>query len=39
VGRFLYIVRQKGCLKLSDYRETHKLYKRGANYNVKGLRK
>jgi hypothetical protein len=33
------MVRQKGYLGLSNYRETHKPYKRGINYNIKRLRK
>jgi hypothetical protein len=33
------MVRRKGYLGLSNYRETYKPYKRGVNYNIKGLRK
>jgi hypothetical protein len=39
MGRLLYIVGWKGYLGLGNYREIYKLYKRGINYNVKGLKK
>jgi hypothetical protein len=35
VGRFLYMARWESSPRYTNYRETHKLYQRSINYNIK----